>query len=163
MIIFPQKSMKIAIFGCYLLSMNMYASDELNIPEGKKISERTFMLIKPHAVLEKKVDGIIDMVESEGFMIIATKSMILTSEQVYELYKNDNHRHCEWFDEYVKTLIVSSVIVLVLEKEQAIIEWVILKNKVREVYGINLQENAVHGSDNRIDAQREIAIFFKCL
>jgi hypothetical protein len=51
--------------------------------KGHKLHERTFALIKPHAVLEKKTGKIIDMIESVGFDIIALEKITLTSDFVY--------------------------------------------------------------------------------
>ena len=60
--------------------------------------------------------------------------------------------------------------VLTLEKENAVDSWRetigatnpedAAKGTIRKDYAINVQENAVHGSDSNENAQKEIAFFF---
>lgn len=122
-------------------------------------AEYTFAMIKPYAVKRGKTDEILDTIKKTGFAIIAMKKIMLTSPDVYQLYKHRAHKR--WFTAYVKAMTISPVVMMILEKDNAVEEWDQLKMVIRKIYTtVCKKNNIVHGSDTVQDAQREIALFF---
>ena len=130
--------------------------------------ERTFAILKPDAVAAKNSGKIIDMIEAAGFNIIGMEKITMTEKQAHELYQEHSAR--SFFGEMVGTMTASPIIILLLEKENAVLGWRDLMGAtnpkdaaagtVRALYGANIGANAAHGSDSLASAAREIAIFF---
>lgn len=133
--------------------------------------ERTFAIIKPDAVMDKNVGKIIDMIESTGFNVIGMEKITMTEKQAHELYKEHSAR--SFFGEMVDAMTISPIIVLCLEKENAVAAWRDLlgatnpkdaaQGTIRALFGSHIGANAAHGSDSLASAAREIAIFFPAL
>lgn len=131
--------------------------------------ERTFAIIKPDAIKAKNAGKIIDRIEQEGFGVIAMKKLQLTRDQAYDFYSV--HKGKPFLDELVKFMISGPVIVMALEKENAIQAWRDLMgptdpekatdpNCLRKLYGTDIGCNATHGSDAPETAKTEIRFFF---
>jgi len=130
--------------------------------------EKTFAIIKPDAVAAHNAGKIIDMIESAGFTIIGMNKITMTQEQAHELYKEHSAR--SFFGEMVHAMTQSPIIIMCLEKDNAVIAWRDLMGAtnpqdaaagtVRALYGANIGANAAHGSDSLASAHRELAIFF---
>ena len=130
--------------------------------------ERTFGILKPDAVASKYTGRIISRIEEEDFSIVEMKKMTLTKEQAESFYAV--HKDKGFFTELVNFMTSGPVIVMVLEKENAILEWRKLmgatdpaeaeENTLRKLYAKNKGENATHGSDAPETAAQEIAFFF---
>ena len=133
--------------------------------------ERTLAIIKPDAVKAKNTGKIIDRIEQENFEIICLKKINLTkntAERFYEVHKGK-----AFFDELMQFMTSGPIVVMVLEKENAIQAWRDLmgptdpakasEDTLRKLYGTNVGINATHGSDALETAKREISFFFpKC-
>ena len=141
----------IRITMLYLLSIfYLQASDEI---------ETTFAMIKPYAINFGKTEEIFDMIEQAGFTVLAMKELCLTAGEVYQLYEDKKDRR--WFVNYVAAMTASPVIVMILQKENAVHDWDFCKKKIRAHYAtICRKNNVVHGSDSVQAAQRDIALFF---
>lgn len=130
--------------------------------------ERTFAIIKPDAVAAKNSGKIISMIEAAGFDVIAMEKINMTAKQAHELYQE--HSAKSFFQEMVDSMMVSPIIVLCLEKENAVAAWRDLMGAtnpkdaahgtVRALFGTHIGANASHGSDSLASAARELAIFF---
>jgi nucleoside-diphosphate kinase len=130
--------------------------------------ERTLSIIKPDAIERSKAGAIIARLEAEGFTIKALKRLHLTRAEAEGFY--EEHRGKGFFDELVAFMSRSPIIVMVLEREDAVATYreVIgatdpakaAEGTVRRLYGTSVGENAVHGSDKLSTAAREIAYFF---
>ena len=133
--------------------------------------ERTLMLIKPDAV-KKAVEGkIIAHVQEKGFKLIALKKVKLTKEQAQQFYIV--HKDRPFYDELCEFMSSGPIVAMVWEGENAISE--IRKimgatdpakaedGTLRKLYGSNVGENAVHGSDSLESAEIEIPFFFSRL
>lgn len=128
--------------------------------------QQTFAMIKPDAVKARNSGKIIDMIESHNFAIAALKKLQLTKEQAEEFYAV--HKHRPFFGELVDFMTSGPVVIMILEKENAIADWRDLMgptnpadaapHTIRKLYGTNIGENATHGSDSPETAQQEIAI-----
>lgn len=142
------------IQGWFLL---FYVGMICNIHAASNI-ERTFAMIKPHAVKEGKTGEIMSMIQSAGFNIVASKQIKLTEVLMAQLYNEYKLRL--WFRKYIKSMSEKIAVVMILEKKDAVRQWDKYKKVIRQHYGLFTHKNAVHGSDTLQDAKREIAIFF---
>lgn len=130
--------------------------------------ERTLSIVKPSAVRDNHIGGILAKLEKAGLRIIAARMLKLTPEQAGNFY--DVHRARPFFQELVDFMTSGPVLVQVLEGEDAI-----TRNRevmgatdpakaapgtIRAEFGKDISENAVHGSDGPDTARAEIAFFF---
>ena len=130
--------------------------------------ERTLSIIKPDAVEKRKVGTIIARLEEEGFEVRAMKRLHLTRAQAEGFY--EEHRGRGFFDELCTFMSRGAIVVMALQREDAIAKYreVIgatdpakaAPGTIRKLYGTDVGENAVHGSDKPATAAREIAYFF---
>lgn len=130
--------------------------------------ERTLSIIKPNAVEDHHAGAIIQRFEEEGFRIVALKMVQLSQQQAEGFYAV--HKQRPFFHDLVKFMTRSKVVIMVLEREEAIAKYreVIgatdpakaAEGTIRKLYGRNVEENAVHGSDAVATAQFEIGWFF---
>ena len=130
--------------------------------------ERTFSIIKPDAVEKKKAGAILAMLEEAGFSIVACKRVHLTKQVAEGFYAV--HKERGFFNELVQFMTRSPVFVSVLEREDAVAHYRKVmgatdskkadKGTIRNLYGTDVGENAVHGSDSLENAKIEIAYFF---
>lgn len=132
-------------------------------------TQRTLSIIKPDAVRSQKINQINAKFNKHGLKIVAQKKINLTKEQAEIFYSE--HRDRKFFGDLVKFMTSGPLIVQVLEGENAIkLNREIMgatnpqkaaKGTIRQEFGTDVQQNAVHGSDSEQSAEREIAIFFK--
>lgn len=158
----------ITAIAVYFIFFKDKKDNSLNTKKENIMAEKTFAIIKPDAVAAKNSGKIIDRIEQEGFNIIALQKIHLTKDQAESFY--DVHAGKGFFDDLVKFMTSGPVIIMVLEKENAIKAWRDLMgatdpaeaapNTLRKLFGTNKGENATHGSDAPETAQREIAFFF---
>lgn len=130
--------------------------------------EYTFAMIKPDAVLAKKTGNIIEMIEQKGFEVLRMHKIHLTPEAAEEFY--EEHKDKAFFREMVNFVCSGPVVILALAKEHAIKEWRDLigatdpkkaaAGTIRALFGTDLGNNAVHGSDSQEAAERELSMFF---
>lgn len=132
------------------------------------MSEKTFAIIKPDAVAAKNAGKIIDKIEAEGFTIKGMKKIKMTkciAEKFYFV-----HRERPFYNDLTSFMSSGPCIVMCLEKENAIKAWRDLMGAtnpeaanpgtIRKLFGKNIDNNAVHGSDAKETAAEEIAFFF---
>lgn len=130
--------------------------------------ERTFAIIKPDAVAAKNSGKIIDLIEKNGFTIVRMQKMQLSDAQAKAFYAV--HKEKPFFGGLTSFISSGPAIVMVLEKNDAIKSWRELMgttdpkkaapNTIRALYAIDIDRNAVHGSDAPETAAQEIAFFF---
>jgi len=133
--------------------------------------ERTLAIIKPDAVAAGHTGRILAAIEDDGFRIVGMRKTRLTRRQAEEFYAV--HRARPFYDGLVKFMTEGPVIVMVLEREDAIARWRDLMGPtnpaaaapgtVRERFGHNIERNAVHGSDGPETAATEIPFFFSAI
>ena len=130
--------------------------------------EQTFAIIKPDAVKAGFSDDIIAMIKDHGFTIVKQQPTTWTradAEQFYAIHKNR-----PFFGELVDFMISGPIVMMVLEKEDAVPAWRDLMGAtnpdeaeagtIRNLYGANIGNNATHGSDSADNAKLEIGQFF---
>lgn len=130
--------------------------------------EETLAIIKPDAVKAKHIGNIVERYESEGFTIKQMKLTQLTPEQAKGFY--EEHKDRPFFADLTTYMTSGPVVVLVLEKENAVADNRKLigstnpkeaePKTLRALYGESKSRNALHGSDSLQSAQREIHFFF---
>jgi nucleoside-diphosphate kinase len=130
--------------------------------------ERTLCIVKPDAVEKRKVGAILAKLEESGFTVVGLKRMHLTKPAAEGFYAV--HKARPFFGELVQFMTRSPVVVAVLEREDAVAAYRAVMGAtdpakaepgtIRKLYGSNVGENAVHGSDSLENAGIEIAHFF---
>ncbi|RLE19454.1 MAG: nucleoside-diphosphate kinase [Acidobacteria bacterium] len=135
------------------------------------MSERTFGIIKPDAVQKGYAGEILTMIEKNGFKIVGLKKVRLTKEKAEGFYFV--HRERPFFNSLTDFMSEGPIVVMVLEKENAIPDWRKLMGAtnpadadagtIRKAFAENIERNAVHGSDSPDSAAIEIPYFFNQL
>lgn len=130
--------------------------------------EKTFSIIKPNAVEDSNIGNIISRFEKEGLRIAGVKLVHLSKEKAEGFYIE--HKERPFFGSLVNFMTSGPVVLLVLQGENAV-----EKNRqimgatnpndaapgtLRKLYAKSIEANAVHGSDSKASADREIAYFF---
>ena len=128
----------------------------------------TFAIIKPDAVKNRNTGKIYDRIISAGFKIKSAKLLRMTQSQAEGFYAV--HKERPFFGELTEFMSSGPCMVLALQKENAVEEWrktigatnpeEAEKGTIRKDFAINIQENAVHGSDSDENAKKEIGFFF---
>ena len=130
--------------------------------------ERTLCIVKPDAVEKRAQGSIIQRLLDEGFRIVAMKQTTLsraTAEGFYAI-----HKARPFFDELCTFMTRGPVVIAALERDNAVQHYrnVIgatdpakaADGTVRKLFGANVGENAVHGSDSVENGRGECAYFF---
>ena len=130
---------------------------------------KTFAIIKPDAVAAGKAGAILSLIEKNGFGIKGMRFQHLTRKEAEGFYAV--HKGKGFFDELVAFMTEAPVVLLALEKENAVQAWRDLmgstdpakaaEGTVRKLYGTNIGRNASHGSDSDENALIELAWFFR--
>ena len=130
--------------------------------------ERTLCIVKPDAVEKKKQGHIVQRLLDEGFTVLAMKQIVLsraTAEAFYAV-----HQGRPFFPDLINFMTRGPVVVAALEREDAVAHYRRVigatdpakadAGTVRKLYGSNVAENAVHGSDSVENGGQEVAYFF---
>lgn len=130
--------------------------------------ERTFVIIKPNAVRDGHVGEIISVIEREHFTIHGLRMAHLNKELIREFYLE--HVHKTFYPELEEFMLEGPVLLMVIEGEDAIARWREIMGvtdpakaapgTLRKKFGEDLTRNAIHGSDARGTAEREVHYFF---
>ncbi|MFT6300232.1 MAG: nucleoside-diphosphate kinase [Saprospiraceae bacterium] len=131
-------------------------------------TERTLSIIKPDAVSKNVIGKIYDRFEKSGLRIIGSKMVHLSSEKAGGFYAE--HKERPFYSDLVNFMTSGPVVIQVLEGDDAVIVNRDLmgatnpkeaeSGTIRADFADSIDANAVHGSDSKISAQREIAYFF---
>jgi nucleoside-diphosphate kinase len=131
-------------------------------------SNRTFTMIKPGAVRNGHIGGILEQITSAGFRIVALKYTRLSAEKAGEFYAV--HRGRPFYDELVRFMSSGPIVAAILEKENAVTDFRKLigatnpaeaeAGTIRAKYATSIGENAVHGSDSDENAAIEGSFHF---
>lgn len=130
--------------------------------------QRTLCIIKPDAVEKRKQGEIIQRLLDEGFRILGMRQLRLSQAQAEGFYAV--HRERSFFGELVSFMTRGPVVVIALEAENAVQRYrdVIgatdpakaAAGTIRKLYGKDVGENAVHGSDSEENGRIECGYFF---
>jgi len=130
--------------------------------------KRTFTMIKPDAVGAGHIGGILNMINKDGFRIVAMKLTKLSPEKAGEFYKV--HKKRPFYGELVEFMSSGPIVAAILEKDNAVEDFRKLigatnpkeaaKGTIRKKYAKSIGENAVHGADSDANAKKEGSFHF---
>ena len=131
--------------------------------------EQTLSIVKPDAVERNLQNEIKKNFIENGFIIKKEKKIQISKSEAEDFYKV--HQSKPFYNELCNYLSSGPIIVMILEKESAVIENRKLmgatdptkaeEGTIRKKYGISIDKNSVHGSDSVENAKIEIDFFFK--
>lgn len=129
--------------------------------------EKTLVIIKPEAVTQKLVGKIMSVYEENRLNIVHSHRCLPTREVLEKHYAD--HKGKDFFEELVGYMSSSDVVVLIVEGEDAVSTVRELHGAtnpaksrpgtIRYMYGVDIQSNAVHGSESVEAAAKEISIW----
>jgi len=132
------------------------------------MTERTLAIFKPDLVASGKQGLVLQRVLDEGFRVLGMRQLTLSRAQAEGFYAV--HRARSFFDELCTFMSRGPVVVLALERDGAVAHWRQVigatnpKNAdpgtIRALYGTDVAENAVHGSDSPENGAIECSYFF---
>tara|TARA_B100001123_G_scaffold196377_1_gene223698 strand:+ start:478 stop:891 length:414 start_codon:yes stop_codon:yes gene_type:complete len=130
--------------------------------------ERTFAIIKPDAVERNLIGKILERIESNGFKIAGMKKTQLSHNEAKGFYYV--HKERPFFDSLTEFMCSGPVVLMVLEKENAITAWRDLmgatnpedakEGTIRKDFALSIEKNSTHGSDSSENAAYELSYFF---
>ncbi len=130
--------------------------------------QRTLAIIKPDAVANGHAGEILTAIERGGFRILGLRLATLSRAQAEGFYAV--HRGKGFFDSLVAFMTEGPVLVIALERDNAIQQWRDLMGAtdpakaadgtIRRRFGSSIERNATHGSDAPETAAFEVAYFF---
>ena len=133
--------------------------------------ERTLAIIKPDAVQRQLSGKILARLEAEGFVILGMKMVYLSKMDAQRFYYV--HRERPFFDSLTSYMASGPAIPVLLQRENAIQHLRDLMGAtdpaqaatgtIRREFGIDVEKNAIHGSDSPASAAWEIPFFFSHL
>ena len=131
--------------------------------------EKTLSIIKPDAVERNLIGQIVSIFEKNSLIIHSIKKIILSKKMAEDFYFI--HKERPFFNDLCTYMSSGSVVVMVLEGDNAVVKNREImgatnpkdaaKGTIRNLYGISLDKNSVHGSDSKENAKIEIDFFFK--
>lgn len=132
------------------------------------MAERTLTIVKPDAVASGHAGAILAHLEKEGFRLAAVKKMRLTPDQARAFYAV--HRERPFFEGLVRFMTEGPAVVVVLERQDAVPHLrqtmgatdsrKAESGTIRNLYGTDIERNAIHGSDSPENAAKEVSFFF---
>ncbi len=130
--------------------------------------ERTYVMLKPDAILKKLAGRIIDRIESKGYRIVDLKIMNLDKNILREHYA---HVVAQPFYPSMESYMMSGPVwAMIVEGDNAVqgIRMLMgatkfedaLPGTIRGDFAASTTENVIHGSDSSENAEIEIKRFF---
>lgn len=133
--------------------------------------ETTLTIVKPDAVAAGNTGNIIAHLERAGFVIAAMKKVTLSEAQARAFYAVHSER--PFYNDLVAFMTSGPVVPMILEREDAIAKLrevmgatdsqQAAEGTIRNLYGTDIEKNAIHGSDAPQTAAVERAFFFSRL
>ena len=132
------------------------------------MSERTLVLIKPDGVRRGMIGDVVSRIERKGLRIVAMELRKLDRDTAETHYAE--HLGKPFFASLVEFITSGPLVAIVVDGPRAV-EAVrklagatdplnAAPGTIRGDFGLEVQQNIVHGSDSRDSAEREIKIFF---
>ena len=131
--------------------------------------EQTLSIIKPDAVERNLAEEIKNIFIKNNLNIKDSKKIHISKDEASEFYKV--HQSKPFYNDLCSYLSSGPIIVMILEGENAVLANRKLmgstnpkdaeQNTIRNLYGISIDKNSVHGSDSIENAKKEIEFFFK--
>ena len=131
--------------------------------------EQTLSIIKPDAVERNLIDEIKSIFKKNNLIIKEDKKIHITKDEAAEFYKV--HQSKPFYNDLCNYLSSGPIVVMILVGQDAVIKNRKImgatdpkqaeENTIRNIYGISIDKNSVHGSDSVENAKKEINFFFK--
>jgi len=131
--------------------------------------EKTLSIIKPDATKRNITGSINNIIEQSGLRIIAQKRIHLSNDQAKKFY--EVHKDKSFFNDLIEYMTSEPVVVQILQGNDAVTKYRQVMGStnpeeasdgtIRKIHALNIQENSVHGSDSKENADIEISFFFK--
>jgi len=128
----------------------------------------TFTIVKPSALSMNYLGPILTHITANGFKVIAIKMLHLSKNQATAFYAV--HQGKPFFDGLIEFMTSGPVVVATIMKNNAVDDYRKIigatnpekadNGTIRKLYGIDMQRNAVHGSDSDENALIESRFFF---
>jgi nucleoside-diphosphate kinase len=129
----------------------------------------TLTIIKPDSVAAGNAGNIIALLEKEGFTVRAIRKMRFTEAQAKAFY--EVHKERPFYGELVSFMTSGPAIPIALERDGDAVKHLrdvmgatnskeAADGTVRNLYGTDIEKNAIHGSDSDENAAIETAFFF---
>ena len=131
--------------------------------------ERSLVLIKPDAMKRRLGGTIIGRLEQKGLRVVGLKMLHMDEALASRHYAI--HADKPFFEDLIEYITSTPIIAVVFEGE-GVVE-VIRKTMgatnpakaepgtIRRDFGLDIQQNTIHGSDSLETAEKEIKLFFK--
>ena len=133
--------------------------------------ETTLTIVKPDAVAAGNTGNIIAHLERAGFVIAAMKKVTLSQSQARAFYAVHSER--PFYNDLVAFMTSGPVVPMILRREDAVAKLrevmgatdsqQAAEGTIRNLYGTDIEKNAIHGSDAPQTAAVERAFFFSRL
>lgn len=130
---------------------------------------KTLLMVKPDIVGEGHYGDIITLILRNGFDITALTMTRFSKERAERFY--EVHKERPFFGELVDYITSGPVVAMQVESDDAVNRARALigatnpadatPGTIRAMYGKNIQNNAIHGSDSPENAEKELAIAFE--
>ena len=130
--------------------------------------ERSLVLIKPDAMRRRLGGAIIGRLEGQGLKVVALK--MLHMDRALAGLHYAIHTGKPFFNDLIDYITSTPIIAVVFEGE-GVVEVArrtmgatdpakAVPGTIRRDFGLDIQQNAVHGSDSNETAEKEIRLFF---
>jgi nucleoside-diphosphate kinase len=131
--------------------------------------ERSLVLIKPDAMKRRLGGTIISRLEQKGLRVVGLKMLHMDEALASRHYAI--HADKPFFKDLIEYITSTPIMAVVFEGEGAV--EVIRKTMgatnpakaepgtIRRDFGLDIQQNTIHGSDSLETAEKEIKLFFK--
>ena len=133
------------------------------------VSEKTFVMLKPDAVVRCLMGELISCLEKKNLKIVAAK-LIRIDKKLAETHYTEL-KEKPFFRELVDFVTGGPALAMVVQGPNAISvvrammgatnPFNATSGTIRGDYGLDLTKNLIHGSDGPESAKREVALFFK--
>jgi nucleoside-diphosphate kinase len=130
--------------------------------------ERSLILVKPDAVTRGFSGAILSRIEAKGLKMTALK--MLHIDQALAMRHYEPHRDKPFFPGLIAYITSAPVVAAVFEGDNAVARIRELMGPtnpekaepgtIRKDFGIDIEHNAIHGSDSVETAEKEIRLFF---
>jgi len=130
--------------------------------------ERSFVMIKPDAVLRRLMGVVLSRFEKRGLKIVACKMRVISEDLAKKHY--GEHSEKPFFNDLVSYITSGPVLTMVIEGDECItlIRKMVGATNPKEAdigtirgdFALQTGRNIIHASDSPQSAKREIALFF---
>jgi len=131
--------------------------------------QRSLVLVKPDAMKRQLAGKIVGRFQEKGLKLVALKMMQVDEALAKRHYAV--HDGKPFFKSLIEYITSTPIVAVVFEGENAV-ELIrktmgstdpakAEKGTIRADFGIDIQNNSVHGSDSPENAEKEINLFFK--